>query len=54
MALRVYLTKHADRIAKYRTHAAAVKLPAGIIDENIARFPGNYVPIFERLKAGGL
>lgn len=44
-----YLTKHADRLDKYRELAAKEKFPPGIVDAPIAVFPSNVAAIYQRL-----
>ncbi len=47
-----YISDNADRLDKYRKHAAAQGL-GGIVDAQLARFPSNVAAIYERLRSQG-
>lgn len=47
-----YITENKDRLDKYRAHASVQGL-GGIVDAQIARFPGNVAEIYERLRSQG-
>lgn len=48
-----YISKHRDRLDKYRSHARNTGLPNGIVDAQISRFPDNPGEIYEALRATG-
>lgn len=47
-----YLSKHADRIDKYKRHAASQRFPPGIVDAQISLFPANAAGIYQQLQGG--
>lgn len=43
-----------DRIAKYRRHATESGLPASFVDLELARYPGDYVGIYQTLASAAV
>lgn len=48
-----YLSRHADRIERYRRQARDAGYAAAIVDDEIERFPTNVTALYQILSAGG-
>lgn len=48
-----YISKHAERIERYRADARKASLPEGIVDATIREFPNDYKGIYDRLGGAG-